>query len=347
MRSVKAETRIQSPLMSGSRALLICQRSLPLAILTWGRSLKGITLHYYQFNIGDYRKKTGHLTLVEHSIYRALIDTYYLTENPLELDTNKLMRSHSVRTIEEKEAFINVLEEFFIKTSDGYKHENCDSQLGKIYDKSAKAKASAKARWAKKDADNMRTHSERIETPCERIENGCELDATHYPLPINPLPTIKTLDQDELDREFEKVWEMYGRKGNKKTSKARFVKLKVDDKNLMYNHLPAYLLSTPDKQYRKDFQSYINLECWNDEVISNENSKGSYQPRLSAVEEVQRAIAERQAARQASNGRNGEIMDADVGDIRAGICEPVRIGTHGELGEAIDGDFTTADSEGA
>lgn len=76
----------------------------------------------------------------------------------------------------------------------------------------------------------------------------------------------KTLDQSALDHEFDQAWELYGRKGNKKTSRSRFNKLSREDKESIYNHLPVYLLSTPDKQYRKDFQSYINLECWNDEV---------------------------------------------------------------------------------
>jgi len=40
-------------------------------------------LHYYTFNIGDYRRDTGHLSLLEHGIYRQLIDSYYLSEKPI------------------------------------------------------------------------------------------------------------------------------------------------------------------------------------------------------------------------------------------------------------------------
>lgn len=40
-------------------------------------------MHYYQFNIADYRKDTVHLTRIEHSIYRDLIDWYYLEETPI------------------------------------------------------------------------------------------------------------------------------------------------------------------------------------------------------------------------------------------------------------------------
>ena len=57
-------------------------------------------MHYYPHNIGDYRKDTSHLSLLEHGIYRQLLDSYYLDEMPLSNDLAKLMRSHSVRADE-------------------------------------------------------------------------------------------------------------------------------------------------------------------------------------------------------------------------------------------------------
>jgi len=137
-------------------------------------------MHYYQFNIADYRKKTGHLSLVEHAIYRALIDTYYLTENPLTSDINSLMRLHSVRTADEKLALENVLSDFFELTEQGYIHEHCHQELDRLYQKSEKARNAAKARWLKtkgKDKDAMQTH------------NGCNADGI---LPIDPIPNNPT-----------------------------------------------------------------------------------------------------------------------------------------------------------
>lgn len=145
-------------------------------------------MHYYQFNIGDYRRQTHHLTLVEHAIYRALIDTYYLTEQPLSADLAKLMRSHSVRNADEKQALENVLEDFFLLQDDGYHHEACDKQLAKIYDKSEKARASAKARWGK-NAKGMRTQ--------------CESDANdmlpNNPITQDPKPTSKKPPAEAVD----------------------------------------------------------------------------------------------------------------------------------------------------
>ena len=79
-------------------------------------------MHYYQFNIGDYRRDTSHLTLLEHGIYRQLLDSYYLDETPLTLDIDKLMRSQCVRNADEQQALANVLADFFIYTDSGYIH---------------------------------------------------------------------------------------------------------------------------------------------------------------------------------------------------------------------------------
>jgi uncharacterized protein YdaU (DUF1376 family) len=114
-------------------------------------------MHYYQFNIGDYRRDTGHLSLLEHGIYRSLLDTYYLNESPLCEDNAILMRTHCIRTSDEEKAFKNVLNDFFILTKKGYSHKKCSDQIKKYNNKSEKARLSAKVRW---DAKAMRTHSE-------------------------------------------------------------------------------------------------------------------------------------------------------------------------------------------
>jgi len=116
-------------------------------------------MHYYQFNIADYRKDTQHLSLLEHAIYRSLLDTYYLEESPLCKEDAKLMRTHSIRSEDEKKAFQNVISDFFTLEDDGYHHKKCDEELNKIYEKSEKARISAKKRW-EKNAKAMRTHSE-------------------------------------------------------------------------------------------------------------------------------------------------------------------------------------------
>jgi len=139
-------------------------------------------MHYYQFNIGDYRKNTGHLSLLEHGIYRSLLDTYYMEEKPLCKDLAKLMRTHCIRTEEEKEAFKIILEEFFKLTKKGYEHSFCDELIKKYRSKSEKARASAKARW---DANAKRTQSKG--------------NANHKPITNNHKPNNRDANLKSVD----------------------------------------------------------------------------------------------------------------------------------------------------
>ena len=110
-------------------------------------------MFYYQFNMGDYRRDTGHLTLLEHGIYRQLIDLYYITEKPLDANAMRLV---CVRTTEEEQAYKTVLADFFQERDGKYIHKRCEFEISKYKDKSSKATDSAKTRWDYANA--MRTH---------------------------------------------------------------------------------------------------------------------------------------------------------------------------------------------
>lgn len=88
-------------------------------------------MHYYQFNISDYRKDTGHLSHVEHFIYRSLIDWYYLDEKPIPLETQWVARRLQLGTQEEALALQSVLNDFFERTEEGYKHPRIERDLAK------------------------------------------------------------------------------------------------------------------------------------------------------------------------------------------------------------------------
>ena len=156
-------------------------------------------MHYYQHNIADYRKDTTHLSLLEHGVYHQLIDQYYLTEQPIPLDETKLYRLMSARSEDEKTAIQNVLEDFFVKTEDGYIHKRCDIEIEAYQTKSERAVVAAKLRWGKEsNATAMRTHTERIPTAMQTINHK----------PITNKPKTKLLECDE----FIQFWNTYPKK---------------------------------------------------------------------------------------------------------------------------------------
>jgi uncharacterized protein YdaU (DUF1376 family) len=107
---------------------------------------KEIDLFYYQHHIGDYRRDTGHLTLLEHGIYRQLLDQYYLTEKPIDSTTIRLL---SIRNTDECESYYRVLADFFVERDGVFFHKRCDFEIQRFKEKSEKATQSIKARWNK------------------------------------------------------------------------------------------------------------------------------------------------------------------------------------------------------
>lgn len=85
-------------------------------------------MHYYQFNIADYRKDTAHLKPIEHYIYRTLIDWYYLDESPIPKETQTVLRRLCLGT-EEETNLINVLSDFFDKTDIGWVHKRIEQEI--------------------------------------------------------------------------------------------------------------------------------------------------------------------------------------------------------------------------
>lgn len=123
-------------------------------------------MNYVELHIGDYEKATAHLTACEDGMYGRLIRRYYDTEAPLPLDLKALQRLVRARSKDEKEAVETVLEEFFLKDIDGWRHKRCQEEIERYHEKRLKAQRSANARWNRCDGnanasdDVMRTHSE-------------------------------------------------------------------------------------------------------------------------------------------------------------------------------------------
>jgi uncharacterized protein YdaU (DUF1376 family) len=136
-------------------------------------------MHYYQHHIGDYRKDTGHLSILEHGVYRQLLDSYYLNEEPLTLDRANLMRTHSIRTADEERALENVLNDFFVRTENGYIHTRCDAEIEAFHKKSAKASQSAKARWANKDKPKSKRNANAKRTQSDGNANQEPITNNH------------------------------------------------------------------------------------------------------------------------------------------------------------------------
>jgi len=205
-------------------------------------------MHYFQHNIADYRKDTAHLTLLEHGVYRQLLDQYYLNEKPLPLDQDKLMRLLCARSEGEIKAVLSVLGDFFEKTELGYIHKRCDAEIEAFQSKQVKAVAAANKRW--NNADAMPTHS--------------EPNANHKPITINhkPLTNIKPLS------DFDTFWNEYPKKVGKEAARKAWFKNKPDLETVI-NSLKWQKVSSQwfknGGLYIPNPSTWINQHRWEDE----------------------------------------------------------------------------------
>lgn len=101
-------------------------------------------MHYYSFNIADYKKDTAHLKPMEHYIYRSLIDLYYLNETPIPLKTHSVMRWLSLETHDQEKMLLDVLNDFFEEHEDGFYHKRIEDEVEKYHTNAEKNRVNGK-----------------------------------------------------------------------------------------------------------------------------------------------------------------------------------------------------------
>ena len=141
-----------------------------------GKKVK--TMHYYQFNIGDYIKNTLHLSLEEDLAYRRLLDLYYDSEQPIPNDIPKVSRRLRLAS----DVIESVLNEFFELTENGYRNHRADLEISEYHDYLAKQKANGL-----KGGRPKKTHKEPTANPDQTQNNPKH---SQQPLTINQQPDI-------------------------------------------------------------------------------------------------------------------------------------------------------------
>ncbi len=146
-------------------------------------------MNHYPHHIGDFDRATRHLTRIERSVYRDLIELYYDTEQPLVLDVAWLCRKVIAHSNEEATAVEQVLNEFFTKTATGWYHTRCEEEIAayrsNTSQKAMAGKASAEARRQKR-LHALNGNSTDVEQPLNSDETKSNGDPTNQePRTIN------------------------------------------------------------------------------------------------------------------------------------------------------------------
>jgi len=141
-------------------------------------------MHYYQFNIGDYRKDTSHLTAMEHYIYRTLIDWYFLDEKPI-INVNPMVLRRLCLGSEWDRSLQNVLEDFFILKGDCWHHKRIDLDIKNFYHK-----VEVNRHNGKQGGRPRKTQSVKLANQNESENNPNQEPITNNHKPIKYIPPI-------------------------------------------------------------------------------------------------------------------------------------------------------------
>lgn len=165
-------------------------------------------MNYYDHHIGDFNNATRHLTRIERSLYRDMLDMYYDTECPLPLDLAYLRRKLLARTEEESTAVEQVLNEFFIKTEQGWYNNRCAEVIDEYHRNQVGRSRGGKASAAKREQSKAERLANLNTTPADRQQDAADdqhnstavqqqfnssstdalLTINHKPLTINQTP---------------------------------------------------------------------------------------------------------------------------------------------------------------
>ena len=84
---------------------------------------------------------------------------------------------------------------------------------------------------------------------------------------------------------FDLAWDLYQKKvGLKDKLRKKWNSLTLEERKAAIAYIPLYVKNTPDKKYRKNFETFINKKGWNDEIIPQNDNK--HHTKLGAIERI-------------------------------------------------------------
>lgn len=233
-------------------------------------------MNFYQHHIGDFNNATRHLTRIERSIYRDLLELYYDTEKPLTSDFDRLARRCLVDD-NDRAAMRDVLNEFFILSDDGYHNTRADREIAAYKRMAEGGKRGAEKRWGKGD------DSPPIATPSpphvKANANHEPETINHEPITINQVKPNPTADKSASGDGFETFWLAYPKRKAKGDAEKAWAKIR-DKPNTLPMILRALAWQTSSAAWEKDDgqfipypASYLNSKGWLDDPPTQTKNK--------------------------------------------------------------------------
>lgn len=293
-------------------------------------------MHYYQKNIGNYGRDTGHLTALEHGVYNLLLDWYYLNERPITMrEAVRVSRGNPEETQ-------TVLSEFFKETPNGWIHSYADRVIAEYHAKAERNRTNgAKGGRPPKEAQAI----DSADAKTQVVSSGMPKETlTHKPITNNTDKELKaTVHPAAAPSRFDEFWTAYPNKKGKTPAEKRWAKDKLDsiaDKIIAH----VEMMKAQDDDWRRGFaphgSTYLNQARWTDvpktaPVRPNYGSQHA-QPKLTPAERTAVNIAINNAGEIPSGYENNGNVVAEVErNLRSQVGVSLRDGRNGIGGSDV------------
>lgn len=221
-------------------------------------------MHYFKRNIGDYHKKAGRLSMLEHGAYTLLLDACYDRERFPTLE--EAIDWCWARNKEETDAVELVLRKFFDFVEGRYVQARIQDEISAYHATALKNKEIAENREAAKRTKREQSDTKRAPVVHESAPNQEPLTTNHEP--INQKHTSQATAEDL----FPRFWALYPRKQDKAKAQKAWAKLKVSDDlfAVITRGLAAQVVSADwikeGGKYIPMPTTWLNGQRWEDEV---------------------------------------------------------------------------------
>lgn len=91
--------------------------------------------------------------------------------------------------------------------------------------------------------------------------------------PINKEEEEEYINPSIISLNFDAFWDLYDKKVGRPKCEKKWNSLSISEREEAMSYIAAYKLAQPDKQFRKNPETFLNQKSWNDEIISNNGAE--------------------------------------------------------------------------
>jgi hypothetical protein len=126
--------------------------------------------------------------------------------------------------------------------------------------------------WVVESINKRKSYSESRRNNRNKTHNNiCNSYVNHMEIENENININESINNNKV--QFEKFWNLYDKKEDRIKCEGKWNRLTDKERINCINNLPAYILSTPDKQFRKNPSTYLNNKSWENEIIKLESKK--------------------------------------------------------------------------